>query len=89
MSVADAICIAWCAFLWGDWWGARKAEKLEPQTSAFKLLYGMTTEILEKRRFVGSGMMITREERFEFKGERFVLSLCSEGSPVTIDGELA
>lgn len=88
-DVPTILLLMWVSFSWGDWWGARKAEKRRFQEPAFRLLFGMITTVRDKRRMVGPYLQITREEKLDFLGDKYTLSLRSDGCPVTIDGELA
>jgi hypothetical protein len=78
----DALAIAVFSFWWGEWWGARNARKTaERDGAAFKLLYSMVSGILEKRKLVGGYLTIIRSETFDVMGERFTLTLESQGDP--------
>jgi hypothetical protein len=75
-------CVLVIGLWWGQWLTERRAKKTADRESpAFRLLYEMVQSIREKRRFVGPYMSITRDERFEFLGEKFTLSLRAEGDP--------
>lgn len=73
-------------FIWGEWGAARKARReADPVTVLVTIMW---SDILEKRRFVGRGLTITRSETLDLKGEEYTLSLASKGDAKLV-GEAA
>lgn len=78
----DAGWFFWGALIgywWGGWFADRRADN-RPDP-ALTLLHKMITEVLSQRKFVGEGTSVTRFHYFDFGGERFMLSVQSEGKP--------
>jgi hypothetical protein len=84
-GLATALLLFVSGFWWGEWWASRRALKIiAVRDPAFQLLYGMVSGIIEKRKLVGRYLTIYRQERFEISGEKFSLTLQSDGDPTAV-----
>jgi hypothetical protein len=82
MSASEAFLIAIAAYWWGEWVAERRARKAgKNRDVCFELIYRMMQSVLDKRKLVGRYLTITSTERFTCLGERFALTLESEGDP--------
>jgi hypothetical protein len=75
MSTADVICLMFCAFRWGSWWGAGRAKKASVDDPCFKIIYSMVQQIRAKRKFVGPSLVLWVEEHFELFGEHWSIAV--------------
>lgn len=87
MTVEAIVLAAVIGFWWGEWAGASRAKPKSDAGTA--LLTSMLAQILDKRRFVGPGVSITRSETIEVEGAKFQIQMISEGDPKAVEREAA
>ena len=74
-------------FVWGEWFAERRMKKRAAPDVGMKLLLSMFEQVQNRRRLVGRGLTITRSETFDIRGNRYTISLRSDGDPTAIEQE--